>query len=557
MPTQIPQYGATTDPVQIEANKANLEKNKAAINAGATEFDSSGNWITPKVSSIVGSNDPLITKRVEEGKNNAGNSITGPKTSPDALVPGSYVDSDGRLIKPGDSGYKAPSTGGTSDIVARVTAANSEALDISRKAAERALSANQLQYSADLASSNAKYDSLFKDLKAKFITSLEAADQNAVTLNPYSLSRGATTAENFKGKITENFNNAAAQLQTQADLAKQELAAGNYKNYVDIQNNLDKIVMNTIQENNKLMLDFTKQAEQVRQFEVGQKNVWADNFRQQISTIALDPKMVDEMVANGSIFKDPTYQSGINAGYSPEGVIDSMKSGSLALKKQQDLETYRTNQLIRSQEKLTQAQMANLAATKVSNAILELNSRGIKYGTPEYATAVASASQGGTRPSQADRDRYAVLDSLSSSLPRLKNDIEKLGDNTQLWNIVNKATKNPFSSDVTKFTGGMESIAMQIGTAVFGTGKQLSDKDLALILSSVGNSYQPKNVREGLFNELLKKVVDAGTAKLISDANAGVDVSNYVYTIKNIQDNISASKIDTGAKTYQGFKLPY
>lgn len=491
---------------------------------------------------ITSSSQPILDQKKQQAVNDAGNALTNSsgKTAPNPTYGGIDSNTLNMILSSGKSGQET-----------------------AKAIADRLLNAQQLSYNTALASQNAKYASLASSLQTEYQRHMESAKATAASLNPYATAKGALTANEFTARITDDYNTAAQSLQQQADMAQKELAAGNYKAYVDIQNGLDTTMENLNRQTQSMLMDFAKQAEQTRQFnatyDLNSRNVAFDNALNSFKTANYSPEDINKLIDNGQIYGDPSFQNFFKAtGSDPNsipGILNMMKSGSIAAanlalsqQRQQSMEALGWARLAQATEKVSANQMASNAIQQVGNTQRLLEAQGVKYGTPEYAAALANASAGGVRPSQADKDRYAALDQLANSLGRLKEDVNNLGTNSQIWNIANTAAKNPYADSVTKFVAQMQGISTQISKGIYGEGGRLSDDDIRRVLASVGNSYQSTNVREGLYNELLKKVQDAAVSKLASDSAAGYDVSGYIPTVnKVVSEAQNAAITNSGA----------
>lgn len=314
--------------------------------------------------SIVSSSSVITDKNKNDAMNNAGNNLTGPKNPVDTTPPdGSYYQ-NGKLVKPGDKGYKTLTSNNNIDDINNVV---NPILQQAMNEASLSKKALEMTYNAALASNNAKYADLHNQLTTSYNNSIDIATDNAVALNPYSSSRGATTSANFKQKITDNYHEASAQLEQQADLAQQQLEAGNYAAYVQIQNGLDKIISNTISSTNSMLLDFKKQAEQTRQFDatfgMNEKNIAFDNAMNAFKTANYSPEDMNKLIDSGQIYGDPAFQNFFKAsGSDPAsipGILNMLKGGSIAAAKL-DLEAKRVS---------ISAQNANIAQANYYNKL--------------------------------------------------------------------------------------------------------------------------------------------------------------------------------------------
>ena len=368
MPNPLTQTNGSVSYARKAAKTSASEAGQSTYTVGGQTFDTkTGDFISgQKTPSIVSSSSVITDKNKNDAMNNAGNNLTGPKNTIDTTPPdGSYYE-NGQLVKPGDTNYKAK-TGGTSLTTTDINNVNNPLLQQAIDSSNASKKALEMTFNAALASNNAKYADLHKQLTTSYNNAIDVATDNAVALNPYSSSRGATTAANFKQKITDNYHTAAAQLESQADLAQQQLVAGNYAAYVEIQNSLDKTIADTISNTNKMIIDQRKQDEQTRQFEatfgMNEKNIAFDNAMNAFKTANYSPEDMQKMIDSGEIYGDPAFQNFFKAsGSDPAsipGILNMLKGGSIAAAKL-DLESKRV---------AISAQNANIAQANYYNKL--------------------------------------------------------------------------------------------------------------------------------------------------------------------------------------------
>jgi len=221
---------------------------------------------------------------------------------------------------------------------------NNKSVDKMSEIADRTMKAIKLSYDAALASKNFKYDQLQKQLQTDYDKHTQVAESQAAALNPYSQVRGAQTAKNFTGKLTDNYNEASAQLQRQADLAQQELEAGNYKAYAELQNSLDSGVISLNKEMTANLLDFNKQVTQQQQFDATLATKYSDDYRSYLAQIPYSPGDIQKM-SDEEIMNTTAGRLGAASGLTPDMVRQDMAEGS-----------YKSQQLSQSQERLIKAQ---------------------------------------------------------------------------------------------------------------------------------------------------------------------------------------------------------
>lgn len=181
----------------------------------------------------------------------------------------------------------------------------------------------KLSLNADLAGSDLKYKELHDELQTGLNQSLDIANANAAALNPYSQAEGAQTADNFTGAIKAKYADQARKLQRQAELAQQEIKAGNYEKYLSL-----------MKEGTKQARDFQDsmytwmQTEQKREadaakakYDQGQDAI--TNFVTLLKTNLPDMEALDQM-NESQLLALPAAQAGIAAGYDVNSVIQSL-----------------------------------------------------------------------------------------------------------------------------------------------------------------------------------------------------------------------------------------
>lgn len=475
---------------------------------------------------IVSSNQALQKQQKNQAIQQAGNAITSSNNQPSNPYQ-DFLNQNQQLLQQNSEGSK--------ELLSKVT--------------DRLLNAQQLSYDAALGSQNQKYSQLSQQLQQNFDRQSSAAKQTAQSLNPYSTAKGALTAQNFQNRISNDYQQAAANLQAQADAAQQQLAAGNYSAYVQIQNSLDQGINNINNQTQQGLLDFAKQAEQSRQFEASlnsqEQRAAADDFRLGLTQINYTPEAVDKMIQDGTIYQDPTFLSGIKANgiEAAPGIISAMKQGSLAQQKQLDLQMYREQQLAlsnqrlaASQEKMTRMQSIQMAQ---QGAIAAAQGSGYSPDDIKYAIAAAQGSTFGSQPTQADRDYYRDVQSLTSNAEKFRTELDKLANNSQARNALSAWTNNPLDDEAQTFLATQMPATYRIASIAFGqSGRGLSDRDFQVVQQAIGSGVQSAAAREQIFAGWLQDAQVGMASKLKADAFGGISVAPYAADIENASEKI-------------------
>lgn len=238
-PTAInPNTGKSNADVMASSNEV-AARAAAMIGKGwqAGTFNDSGKGIGGKV---ISSDSVLQDRNMTDAVNEAGNALV---TSP----------SDGQFsLNPTQTNYMNMMFGQQDENIGMY---------------QDAMGAVDLMYDAQLARSNAQYGNLMKDLQSSFQNQSQQAAQQAAALNPYSQAQGAMTARNFQGAIQSKYNDQSARLQEAAELAQQELAAGNAQAYVEITNAMKQSNQQFQKGMMQFMMDAQSQFQQAQQEE--------------------------------------------------------------------------------------------------------------------------------------------------------------------------------------------------------------------------------------------------------------------------------------------------
>ncbi len=189
----------------------------------------------------------------------------------------------------------------------------------------------QRQYDASLAQENAQYAQASKEIETHRQGAMSEGQRAAYAANPFAATSSAKGG--YTDSINRKYDSLQGTLTLQAQQAKAALDAGNFEAYAKIQSSLEQTKQTGLANIQKFIQDYQKQEIQKDQFNTTQKNTWADNFLNQLSKIDYTPEEIDARIKSGAIEKDPTFQAGLQAGYDKQGVIDAMKSGSIAASK--------------------------------------------------------------------------------------------------------------------------------------------------------------------------------------------------------------------------------
>lgn len=514
----------------------------AAKNTGVMEVKSQK--VAPTITSSA---SPTLDRNKKDAIQNAGNELTGTATPTRDTSMGEMMDFFTQTIGKG----------------------NEQAQALLAKQTERLMQAQKLSYDAALASKNHQYKVLHDRLTQNFQRNMEVAESTATSLNPYSQAKQATTAQKFGERIESDYQQASLDLQRQADLAQQALEAGNYESYVRMQNAMESGINELQNSMQQSMMDMYRMAEQSRQFEVSlqaqEQRSATDDFRLGLTQLNYSPEAVDQMVESGDIYKDPTFLSGVKA-HGVEaipGIISAMKQGSLAQQKQLDLQYYREQQLALSNQRLANAQ-ANMTRFQTIQAAQQgamnaAQGSGYSPDTLDYAITAALGSSLGSQPTQADRDYYRDVQSLTANAARFRNELDKLANNSQARNAISTWINNPLDDEAQTFMATQMPATYRIASIAFGqSGRGLSDKDFEIVSRAIGTGAQSAEAREQIFAGWLQDAQVGMASKLKADAFGGVNVAPYAADVQNaagrIEELIGTTKPSGG--TYKGYTLP-
>lgn len=196
------------------------------------------------------------------------------------------------------------------------------------------LTAVDMRFDAALARQNQQYNSAVSDLRESLNKDVSAAAQQAAALNPYSEAQGAMTARNFTGAIQDRYAKQENRLREAAQVAQQELEAGRFEAYQNIQNSMNESQRQFNEGMQKFMLDMSAQANQqfqwqqefgLRQksFNLQEAQAFEGNFYNFIETFGSDPAFdtaVNQYFETGELNEAvmPLIERGIKIGLSPD-----------------------------------------------------------------------------------------------------------------------------------------------------------------------------------------------------------------------------------------------
>ena len=424
----------------------------------------------------------------------------------------------------------------------------------SQNALNRGISALDAVYNANLASSNAMYSNAMQDLKTSHAKQTSVANAMIARADPYGVN-SSSASQGMLNQIDTDYQNQARKIEQQASLAQQQLAAGNYQAYTSLVSAIEKdqTTFNTNMQD-KAMEMFkwgTQLGIQQSQFAEGQKNIWADNFKQQLESISYKPEQIDAMIKDGSILDDPTYQAGIKAGYSSAGVVDSMRTGTikaqtLALNTQKalDMEEYRNAQLARQTSILDR--QSRVQNTKANILAYETENKE-KYGTPEYLSGIISNSAGGGDLPSTAATSLSGTDAVLARMDRLADTMKQLDGSDPLVNMV--ASKLPWSEKVAKYSGQIASLATGLARNVYGEKGTISDKDIERYTQSLGGTATVSDVRNALVKGVTQDILAQYEGQLKTYAELGYDVSPFSVTYNQTVNKVNALQAKIGNTT--------
>lgn len=208
-----------------------------------------------------------------------------------------------------------------------------------------AFDAVDVSFDARLGRINQQYNNQMQDLKQSFQVQKDIATQQAAALNPYSQAQGAMTARSFQGAIENEYQKQAQRLTEAAQIAQNELEAGRYEAYTNIQNameesnrqfksNMAKFMLDAQSQYNQAQqqerqfgLDVAKFGLQQQEFGLQQQEFGESRFMDFVSQFNQDPTFranLDMYYQTGEINEGlmPLIERGFAAGYkSPEEIL--------------------------------------------------------------------------------------------------------------------------------------------------------------------------------------------------------------------------------------------
>jgi hypothetical protein len=437
---------------------------------------------------------------------------------------------------------------------------------------EQRLGAIQLQYDAQKAQQNFTYSQAIQELEGKRVNAVEAATSRAISLNPYSQAKQASTSANFTGKLNQIYQAEESKLRQQADLAEQAILANNTAALIEAQSNIDQTLAGLDQKAFELIMSLEKEqraesrfqqqeerlstqfekgfALDVEQTEISRLNTAQDNLRQliQMSGVpdSLTSKEVDDWTINDiSPYLDFALASGFDFDTAMK-VLPSMLQGATLAQQRQELaiakeERIAANQ-IAAQDRATNAQLSIAARQE---AYAQAEGSGAQRDSVDYAVAAARGTQ--NSPYQITNElltKYKSSEELINRLDSFKESIDELAaieDKAvagRLINIFNEWTNNPLSDTSQTFVARQIPTTYRLLRAVYGEGSRISDKDLQFARLSLGTGVQSSVVRARLFEDHLKALKESAISNLKFDALAGYPVFGMADSVNDLIDKI-------------------
>lgn len=431
----------------------------------------------------------------------------------------------------------------------------------------QAQQAIKLSFNSALAANNAKYKQMHDELTSSYNDSIQVANNNAAALNPYSTAKGAETAANFTGKITQQYNQQALKIQQQADQAQAELEAGNYQSYVDLMKESAKSNQDFTNSMYQFVINQQNQAEQTHEFELNyglnKETKAQDDFQKYVDTLSGSDGIqtdISNYFKTGQISEGlmPIIDKGMAAGMNPDEALSLMQYQTDKVRNQAALEEYRFNQQILAQNRIANAQdrqtsaqlfLANSQALASKSA--DLIGRGIQPGTPEYAVEMAKASQYSTKAlSGTDALKFSAMGNVVTQLQDLKPAIDAISNNSPLWNTLQKyvgTTASQFlDPDAALLNKTLEASAGTFAKTFGGESGTLATQDVARALNGLPTSAGTTEIRNALYNALLDKATQHSASELDAYTNAGYYTASYAPTVEALGKKAQSLKYGTG-----------
>ena len=444
----------------------------------------------------------------------------------------------------------------TSSILAGIKAG----MDPAEAAAQVALSARtnkQTQqakddeariYRENLASENARYSAANTKLKAEREAAVHVGVAQAAQHGMFE--DKSSDAVQYGEAIGRQYDNLQLQLDQQAESARAALAAGDAKAYAAINDAMAQTLQTGLAQIAQRQQVENAAKRQQSQFDIGLKNVAADNFKGLLSQDLPAPSDIQTSIADGSITSNPLYIEGIKAGYTPQGITSLIMSSATAQKTKSDLDMAKYK-LALDKESIAadKANKANAQMNVIAN-VVALQGK-VAYGSDEYITQGATIT--GYSPKimdNATRAQLSGLENITGIVSTFTDSLKTLDNTDPVKNLL--AGKLPWSEKVAKYKGQLSQVASVIARNVFGEKGNLSEGDVERVLNGLGAVDSPSVVRNALFGQMLSNVKGSYSSTLSGLISNGYNVSAYVAPYQSLIKKIDETKQAIPSDTTSG-----
>lgn len=442
-------------------------------------------------------------------------------------------------------------------------------LDTAKTTGQQAQQALQVSFDAQLASQNQMYGSAIQQIRQQAENARQVATSNAVSLNPYSQAKGAQTSVNFTNAVNAKYQQLETDIRQKAVAAEQLARAGYAKESLQIQQNINKSISDARSQVNQALYQYASLAQNQSQFNISQGNVMEraaqDDFQTYLNTFSGSPQLqtdIDAYMATGKISAGlaPILQKGMQAGYAPTEALSIFQYQTDKVRQQQELEDYRTNQLVNASDRQTVAQMKVASLNAITQAGALLSAQGVQPGTIEYARGVAQAT--GQSPvvlGATESSTYATIANIGQQLVGLKSTLDGITKEDDIKNLLLSKTGTRVQSltapQLALLTAKINAIAAPVARVMFGERGVLTEPDITRTLSTLPTGASTSEVRDALYKQILINAKTGAINKLSVDASAGKNVAGMTPYIDKMVGDIDSvlgqlSKPTTSGRSY-------
>lgn len=438
-------------------------------------------------------------------------------------------------------------------------------------------------FDATLAMENQNYSELFAGLANDHRNATDAAQALATQLNPYGDPRLSSTTGGYMQAIDAKYQAQAAslsgKLRAAQALEKAQFYEASSKMVADAQKEQDDFAM----EMQKFAFDMYKQSQsqanteksfdlQKRGQDISMMGQTSDDFRSLLTTLSGSPQLQADIGTYNTTGKispglQPIVDKGMQAGMSPQEAISIFAYQSDSVRKQQDLENYRSQQLVNAQERIAiagaNANVKIATMQMVQNAGAQAMSEGKKPGTLDYAEAIANSTAGSKLSLPVSEvEKYTNLGILSSQLGNLKTRIEAVDKNSALGNIILSRSPRDVQSltdkDLTILNSEVQSLSGILGKSVFGESGNLSNTDIQRVIGALPSGGNTNEVRDALYKNIVNLLSEKAILTLQNQAANGYSVAGYAPIVRQISEKADSvtggSAPATGGFDYNAWK---